>query len=488
MARICASLQALQRLGFRGALDVLLSKRTSTLRRMSDVAAPARPDPTDRSEERIRVGFLAQENLPVPPPVPGGSIARIVYHLAHDLAAGPDGRFDVTVCSLRHPNLPEGKREGVRYLFVGPGADPRRHAAYRQLVRGLRRLDLPHRELQGMPFYAHSYASAGLRCLAELDPDIVHLQNVSQFLPLARRLVPRARLVLQMNCDWLCQLPPRTVRRRLADVDLVLGASDYIADRIRERFPELADRCRTLYNGTDLELLPSRAELPLRLQRLEADLRVRFGIESGPVVLYVGGFAVEKGIVSLLRAFELVLREIPEAMLLLVGAYNRYFQVRSPRGFHTRAEINRLQRSYPGEVERLAARLGERVVLASGAPHDELAAYYALADVYTMPSTGPEPFSLTVPEAMGCGLPVVGTAHGGTVEIVEDGVTGLLVPPGDEKALAGALVRLCGDRTLAAAMGTRARTLVAERFTWPTQATRLAEYYDELVGARACPS
>jgi hypothetical protein len=147
---------------------------------MSDLSAPTLDvDPAGRSEERIRIGFLAQENLPVPPPVPGGSIARIVYHLARDLAAVPDGRFEVTVCSLRHPGLPEGTREGVRYLFVEPGADPRRHAAYSQLVRGLRRLDLPHRELQGIRLYAHGYASAGLRCLAELDPDIVHLQNVS---------------------------------------------------------------------------------------------------------------------------------------------------------------------------------------------------------------------------------------------------------------------------------------------------------------------
>jgi spore coat protein SA len=51
--------------------------------------------------------------------------------------------------------------------------------------------------------------------------------------------------------------------------------------------------------------------------------------------------------------------------------------------------------------------------------HAELPAYYALADVYTMPSSSPEPFSLTVPEAIGCGAPVVATAHGGNTEIVE---------------------------------------------------------------------
>jgi hypothetical protein len=159
---------------------------------MSDVAAPLGARDRSGPAERIRVGFLAQENLPVPPPVPGGSIARIVYHLAYKLAVGFDNRFDVTVCSLDHPDLPEGELDGVRYLRIAADRDRGRHAAYYQMVRVMRRLDLPHRELQGMPFYAPGYASTGLRRLAELDPDIVHVQNVSRFLPLARRLV-RAR-------------------------------------------------------------------------------------------------------------------------------------------------------------------------------------------------------------------------------------------------------------------------------------------------------
>jgi glycosyltransferase involved in cell wall biosynthesis len=445
-------------------------------------------DRTVSRQERVRAGFLAQPNHPVPPHVPGGSISRIVYHLAHELASMPGPRFDVTVCSLHHPSIEEGRYDGVQYLRVGTGRDPQRHALAAQAVRVLRRLDLPHREPPGMAFYARDYASAGLHRLAALEPDIVHLQNFSQFLPHAARVVPGAKLVLQMNCDWLRQLHPRTARSRLAHADLILGASDYITARIRDGFPELADRCRTLHNGTDLDLLRPRDELPPALQRLAADLRARFGLASGPVVLYVGGFAVEKGTACLLQAFERVLRKVPDATLLLLGAHNRYFQVRAPRSRHERSELRRTQKAYGREVERLAARLGKRVVVARGAPHDELSAYYALADVYTMPSTGPEPFSLTVPEAMGCGLPVVGTAHGGTPEIVEDGVNGLLVPPADVDALADALALLCSDRPLAAAMGAHGRALVAEHFTWRAQATRLAAYYDELVGVRPCPS
>ncbi len=286
--------------------------------------------------------------------------------------------------------------------------------------RVLRGLDLPHRELQGMPFYAHGYASAGLRRLSEFDPDIVHLQNVSQFLPLARRLVPGAKLVLQMNCDWLRQLPPGPCVGGWPTSILSSARATSSRGRIAEAFPELADRCRTLYNGTDLELLPRAIELPPDLRELEADLRVRFGLGNGPVVLYVGGFAVEKGTVVLLAGIRARPRRAPGrnassrrcAQPLLSGA----LATRVPHARRGRPAAEGLPAG-----SRTARDSGSASGSSSrpGAPHDQLAAYYALADVYTMPSTGPEPFSLTVPEAMGCGLPVVGTAHGGTVEIVD---------------------------------------------------------------------
>jgi glycosyltransferase involved in cell wall biosynthesis len=456
---------------------------------VSDVAARLDcGDRSDRSSEHVRIGFLAQENLPVPPPALGGSVSRVVYHLAHELAKLANTHFEVTVCSREHPDVREGVHDGVRYLRVGVGKDRRRHDLYTRLARVLRRLDAPHRELQGMPFYAHGYASDGLRRLGELDPDVVHLHNVSQFVPLARRLAPRAKVVLHMHSDWLVQLPRRTVLRRLRSVDLVLGVSDYITTRIQDAFPELAGRCRTLHNGADLEIARPGEQLTPELRQLREELRSRFELGHGPVVLHVGVFAPEKGTTYLLRAFERMLDDVPDARLVLVGPHGRYFHVRARQGRKARADARRAEKGYRSEVERLAAGLGQRVIMPGRVPHDQLPAYYALADVYTMPSSSPEPFSLTVPEAMGCGVPVVATACGGNPEIVEDGVTGLLVPPRDEAALARAFVRLCQDRPLADAMGARARALVAERFTWRVQAMRLAVYYDELVAVRQCPS
>jgi glycosyltransferase involved in cell wall biosynthesis len=270
-------------------------------------------------------------------------------------------------------------------------------------------------------------------------------------------------------------------------VELVLGISDYITDRIREAFPELADRCRTLHNGADLGISLPRDQLSPELRQLTEELRHRFDIASAPVVLYVGNFALEKGTTYLLRAFERVLEEVPDARLVLIGPHSRYFKVRSPRSRKQRTERRRIEKRYRDEVEALAKRIGRPVIMPGRVPHDELSAYYALADVYAMPASSPEPFSLTVLEAMACGVPVVGTDAGGTPEIVEHGVNGLLVPPRDEVALARGLLELCADRPLATAMGARARARVAERFTWRSQALRLAAYYSELVVVQPCP-
>jgi hypothetical protein len=56
--------------------------------------------------------------LLAPPPAAGGSIARDLFHVTHELAARQDGRFEVTICSLPHPDLPQGTHDRVRYVSV----------------------------------------------------------------------------------------------------------------------------------------------------------------------------------------------------------------------------------------------------------------------------------------------------------------------------------------------------------------------------------
>ncbi|HSP73288.1 MAG TPA: glycosyltransferase family 4 protein, partial [Gaiellaceae bacterium] len=214
-------------------------------------------------------------------------------------------------------------------------------------------------------------------------------------------------------------------------------------------------------------------------------LRDRLRLGPGPVVLYVGTLAPEKGNDVLLRAFSLVRERVPDASLLLVGRHNRYFQVSAPRGRGRRREARLRQRDYPQEIAALVSELGDRVVLVDGVRHEELAAYYALADVFVMPSTGQEPFPLPVLEALASELPVVATRRGGLPEIVRDGVDGALVPAGDPAALAAALEALCADPAARRELGARGRTLVEREFTWAHHARRLLTLYEAIAAPAA---
>lgn len=94
-------------------------------------------------------------------------------------------------------------------------------------------------------------------------------------------------------------------------------------------------------------------------------------------------------------------------------------------------------------------------------------------DVVCVPTLTPDPLPRTVMEAMAAGRPVVGSASGGIPEMVEEGLTGHVVPPGDEEALTAALVRLARDAARRAAMGAQARRRCRELFSLETYVDRM---------------
>jgi alpha-maltose-1-phosphate synthase len=101
------------------------------------------------------------------------------------------------------------------------------------------------------------------------------------------------------------------------------------------------------------------------------------------------------------------------------------------------------------------------------------------ATVFACPSLY-EPLGIVNLEAMACGTAVVASAVGGIPEVVSDGETGLLVPPGDPEALAGALNALLGDPARADALGRAGRARAVAEFGWQAVAAQTAELYAEL--------
>jgi glycosyltransferase involved in cell wall biosynthesis len=166
--------------------------------------------------------------------------------------------------------------------------------------------------------------------------------------------------------------------------------------------------------------------------------------DAAPLLLHVGRLAPVKGQRELIEALALLRR--PDAVAVLAG-----------KDLETGG-------SYQRELETLAAALGvhERVVFAGY--RDDVPALLAAADVFVLPSFV-EGLPLTVLEAMAAARPVVASRAGGTPEAVVDGETGVLVPPGDVEALAGALDELLADPERARRLGEAGKRRVEERFS-----------------------
>ena len=115
---------------------------------------------------------------------------------------------------------------------------------------------------------------------------------------------------------------------------------------------------------------------------------------------------------------------------------------------------------------------------------EELVRLYNQAEVFVSPSLY-EGFGLPAAEAMACGAPIVATTAGAFPEVIEDGVSGLLVPPGDTRALADAIERVLGDGLLQRRLGREGRQRIVEQFSWRETAVQTLALYQQVRSERA---
>jgi len=426
-----------------------------------------------------RLAHLAQEDSRLPA-TPGtlGSLTRVVHELTIRLGQ----RWPLVAYSTRHERSDpaEEERQGVRHVRVFPEPDRTLVAgAFRWRNRVGRRLGLPERPYPASRAYYWTFIRRVCRHLAHEGADLVHLHNVSQFVPPLRGAVPRARIVLQMHCEWLVELPRALIARRLADVDLLLGVSEHVVQQVQSAFPDVAPRCRVLHNGVDLASFPPRERVVAERSAALAAIRARLGLR-GPVVLYVGRLSAEKGVHVLLEAFGRFREAHPDATCVVIGPdWGPIRNVRPRAG-----DMARLDGDYVGHLRGLAAHHGGRVLFVGPVSNGDLPLYHALSDVVVAPSLL-EAFGIPVIEAGASGLPVIASAVGGLLDTVVHGRTGLFVPPGDATALAAALQDIVANPDRARAFGRAGRDRVTASFTWDRITDTLAGYYDDLLARAA---
>ncbi len=187
-------------------------------------------------------------------------------------------------------------------------------------------------------------------------------------------------------------------------------------------------------------------------------------------VVFVGRMENRKGTLDLLKATPEVVHEIPEVRFVLIGADRPH----CPGG---RTHEQYIADELPGEVQ-------QRITLAGRLPDDELNRWLKRADLFVAPSLY-ESFGLVFLEAMRWGTPVIGTTAGGIPEIVEDGESGVLVPPSRPGRLAEAIIKLLRNEECRRRLGEAGRRRVESLFTVDRMAEQAAELYAGTIERRS---
>jgi glycosyltransferase involved in cell wall biosynthesis len=176
-------------------------------------------------------------------------------------------------------------------------------------------------------------------------------------------------------------------------------------------------------------------------------------------LLSVGRLEPRKGVPFLLDSLALVVRQIPEVHLYLIGQGS-------------------LRRALERQVDALG--IGKNVTFLGRVSDEELAQWYNRVSAAVVPSVF-EGFGLTAVEALACGTPVIATRTDGLKELIADGENGLLVEYGQTEEMAAAICRLLSDREVRESMAGNARESACKLSSWDEVADRLRELYLTLV-------
>jgi glycosyltransferase involved in cell wall biosynthesis len=272
--------------------------------------------------------------------------------------------------------------------------------------------------------------------------------------PVGNRLLPDGRICpfrpgiacLRTGClplhDWLPLMTQLAADRTLAPrFTRVVAISQSVANRLAEFGPPHMGKASVVHPGT-------------------AAAEARIDLSPSPRAVVAGRLVPEKGIDTLLRAFARLAPRDPISRLVVIGD--------GPE----RCNLVRL-------ADDLG--VGERVTFTGKLSPEATLAMVRSAWVACVPSLWEEPFGMIAAEAQMHGVAVIASRCGGLAEIVADGETGYLVPPGDPEALACRLEQLLSDRALAKALGVRGHARARDLFELNGFTSRLEAIYRDVI-------
>lgn len=307
---------------------------------------------------------------------------------------------------------------------------------------------------------------AGVASLASLirreRVDIVHTNTIHNLYGcMAARATGRPHVWHVREIVWQNRALLRLEQAMAASLsDRVIVTSEAVRQAFERGGPRRAAMAR-VDNGVDVSrFMPGTSGM----------VRRDFGIDpAAPLIGAAGRMDVWKGFEDFIEAAAIVRQSRPDARFVIAGG-----AIEGLASYETQLRSLAQARGLDGTLFFAGWRYGP----------DVMPAFHQSIDLLVLPSREPEPFGLVVLEAMASGRPVIATAHGGPVEIVRDGETGLLVAPRSPQAIAGAVLDIIGDPARLAAYGQAGRARAVGHYAIERTVDRLQVLYDEVIAAR----
>lgn len=243
-------------------------------------------------------------------------------------------------------------------------------------------------------------------------------------------------------------------RQYISGSDAIIATSDQQAQTIKSRFRVPQEKLFLVYNGID--------ERQFSPRKPDGALLARHGIPAGSfLVLCAARLLKEKGVQNAISILPKLRSRVPNAHLLVLG-----------------------DGPYRRELLSLAKKLGvqENVSFAGFVPFDSLPSYFSSCSVFVNATIRQDGYDLTVLEAMGCGRPVVASNIGSMPTAISDQKDGVLVAPGDRRALLSSILLIANDRALAKRISLAARRKVERKFSQSSMVRQTLSVYRAAIG------
>ena len=429
----------------------------------------------------MKIAFVSQGHGLIDPPKIYGSISIWTYRVLCELRK-TETLIDYEMSGGR---IRSGIKvyDGVKYIYVPTLFNREINYLHRKFRKTVNEFAFA-RKPANRPIFNSVWNNIGYILWVAINLrtqhcDVIHLQQFSQYVPIIRMFNRSSKIVLHMHSNWLTQLDKELIRKRILKADLIIGCSNYITTQIQHTFPEFKEKIKTVYNGVDHE--------KFRITNKGSSNRDSHRIQ----LLFVGRVSPEKGIHLAIGAVKKLIKNYPSIHLNIVGLISS-----APREYildlSDDMQIKRLTQFYGEDpsngsyyFECLKRMVGEEyktcISFKGLVPHEKVVDFYQEADILINPSFS-ESFGMSLVEAMASEKPVVASRIGGMVNIVENGINGLLIEPGDEEGLAEAIKYLIENPELRRKMGRAGRKRVLEKFSWEKVAATLLTEYRSMLG------